>query len=68
MTVETYKNYKIRVDYGDCWNATIFPPGERRSHPVVVRVAGDEGEAKLIERVKLVIDQHIKDKTPPKRG
>jgi hypothetical protein len=64
MTVETYKNYKIRIDYEDCWNATIFPPGKRRPHPVVVRVTGDEGEAKLIECVKLVIDQHIKDKPP----
>jgi hypothetical protein len=67
MTVESYKRYKIRGDYGDCWNAKIFPPDEMKAHPVVVRATGNEGEAKLIERVKLVIDQHIKDKAA-KRG
>jgi hypothetical protein len=67
MTVQSYRSYKIRVDYGDCWTATIFPPGEMKPHPVVVRATGFEGEAKLIERVKFVIDQHIKDKMP-KRG
>jgi len=59
MLSDQYRGHAIRTDYKDMWIARIFEPGAARPHPVVVRATEKEGEAIVVRRAKILIDELV---------